>query len=281
MLNIIQILARFKVLILLLVLQGISLSMLFNFNSFHRATYLANAYEITGNVNLRYNNLQSYFNLKVENDKLRDQNALLLNQLKVNFQSPEKNSTVIDDSLSNKKRKYLYLSAKVINSSVIAQNNYITLYRGTNQGVERDMGVVGVEGVIGRVVDVSPNMAIVMSLIHRKSSVVAQMKSAGGFGEIIWDGKDPKFVTLIKIAKAIEVKKGDTVITSPYSDIFPAGQTIGFISDIKTDENTNTYILKVKTAINFYNVQHAYLIKSLIKGELDSLIEKVKKKTDE
>ena len=86
---------------------------------------------------------------------------------------------------------------------------------------------------------------------------------------------------LIKIAKAIDVKTGDTIITSPYSDIFPPGQTIGFVSDVKTDENTNTYILKVKTAINFYNVQHAYLVKSLLKGEIDSLIDKVKKKTDE
>lgn len=281
MLNIIQILSRFKVFILLLILQGISLSMLFNFNRFHHATYLADAYEITGNINLKYNKLQSYFNLKEENNKLRDQNVLLLNQLKADFQSPEKAVNIIEDSLSSERRKYLYLSAKVINSSVIAQNNYITLYRGTKQGVEKDMGVVGVEGVIGRVVDVSPNMAIVMSLIHRKSSIVAQVKRAGGFGEIVWDGKDPKFVTLLKIAKAIEVKKGDTVITSPYSDIFPPGQTIGFISDVKTDGNTNTYILKVKTAINFYNIQHAYLVKSLLKGELDSLIEKVKKKTDE
>jgi rod shape-determining protein MreC len=255
--------------------------MLFNFNSFHHATYLANAYEITGNLNLRYNNLQSYFNLKVENDKLRDQNVLLLNQLKADFQSPEKNINIINDSISNERRKYLYLSAKVINSSVIAQNNYITLYRGSNQGVEKDMGVVGVEGVIGRVVDVSPNMAIVMSLIHRKSSIVAQVKRAGGFGEIVWDGKDTRFVTLIKIAKAIEVKKGDTIITSPYSDIFPPRQTIGFVAEVNTDENTNTYILKVKTAINFYNVQHAYLVRSLLKGEFDSLIEKVKKKTDE
>jgi len=281
MLNIIQILTRFRVLLLLLFLQGISLSMLFNFNSFHHATYLAGAYEITGNINLRYNNLQSYFNLKLENDKLREQNVLLLNQLKADFQSPENNVSVIHDTLSNERRKYLYLSAKVINSSVIAQNNFITLYRGANQGVEKDMGVVGVEGVIGRVVDVSPNMAIVMSLIHRKSSIVAQVKRAGGFGEIIWDGKNPRFVTLIKIAKAIDVKTGDTIITSPYSDIFPPGQTIGFVSDVKTDENTNTYILKVKTAINFYNVQHAYLVKSLLKGEIDSLIDKVKKKTDE
>jgi len=277
MLNIIQIISRFKVLLLLLLLQGISLYILFNFNSLHRATYLSTAYEITGSINLRYNNLQSYFNLKAENDKLREQNVLLLNQLKADFQSPENNSNVITDTISADKRKYLYLSSKVISSSVIAQNNFVTLYRGANQGVEIDMGVVGVEGVIGRVVDVSPNMAIVMSLIHRKSSIVAQVKTAGGFGEIVWDGKDPRFVTLIKIAKAIDVKKGDTVVTSPYSDIFPPGQTIGFISDVKTDENTNTYVLKVKTAINFYNIHHAFLVKSLLKGELDSLINKVKK----
>ena len=278
MLNFIQILSRFRVFLLFLLLQGIALSMLFNFNRFHNASYLSTTYEISGRINLRYNNLQSYFSLKAENDKLREQNVVLLNQLKADFQSPEQGYKIVNgDSQTLGNRKYLYLSAKVINSSVNAQSNYITLYRGANQGVEKDMGVIGAEGVIGRVVDVSPNMSIVMCIIHRKSSVVAQIKNAGGLGEIIWDGKDPRFVTLIKIAKSIEVKKGDTVVTSPYSGIFPPGQPIGYVNYVGTDENTNTYLLKVETAINFYTIQHAYLVKSLLKTELDSLINKVKK----
>ena len=73
------------------------------------------------------------------------------------------------------------------------------LHRGSKQGVSVNMAVVGPQGVIGKVVDVSPNMSVVMSLLHRKNSVVALLKKGSGYGEVIWDGKDPRYVTLINI----------------------------------------------------------------------------------
>jgi len=137
--------------------------------------------------------------------------------------------------------------------------------------------VVGPEGIIGKVINVSPNMSVVMSLLHRKNSVVALLKKGSGFGEVIWDGKDPRFVTLTKIPRTIKISKGDTVVTSPYSDIFPAGQTVGYVEEVREEKSTSVYSLKVRTATNFYSIQHAYIVKNLQKAEMDSLLAKVKK----
>ena len=279
--NIFLFIGRFSNLFFFLLLQAVALTMLFRYNKFHEAAYMNVANEVTGKVFLRYNGIETYFSLKKQNDKLREQNASLLNLLKVDFSAPDSALQMITDTIRvdsiEQYRKFLFMPAKVIGNSVDAQNNYLTLHRGYNQGVEVNMAVVGPEGVIGKVINVSPNMSVVMSLLHRKNSVVALLKKGSGFGEVVWDGKDPRYVTLTKIPRTIKINKGDTVVTSPYSDIFPAGQTVGYVDEVVEEKSTSMYSLKVKTATNFYSVQHAYVVKNLQKAEMDSLLKKVKK----
>ena len=279
--NIFLFIGRFSNLFFFLLLQAVALTMLFRYNKFHEAAYMNVANEITGKVFLRYNGIETYFSLKKQNEELREQNANLLNLLKVDFSAPDSALHLITDTIRvdsiEQYRKFLFMPAKVIGNSVDAQNNYLTLHRGYNQGVEVNMAVVGPEGVIGKVINVSPNMSVVMSLLHRKNSVVALLKKGSGFGEIVWDGKDPRYVTLTKIPRTIKINKGDTVVTSPYSDIFPAGQTVGYVEEVAEEKSTSMYYLKVKTATNFYSVQHAYVVKNLQKEEMDSLLKKVKR----
>jgi rod shape-determining protein MreC len=133
------------------------------------------------------------------------------------------------------------------------------------------MAVVGTDGLIGTVISVSENMSIVMSLLHRQSKVIAVLKKGSGLGEVSWDGKDPRYLVLSKIPKTIVVKKGDMVVSSPYSDKFPPGLPIGYVEKIDQDQETNTYKLKIKTAVDFYAVQHAYIVKNLLQEEMDQL----------
>jgi rod shape-determining protein MreC len=97
------------------------------------------------------------------------------------------------------------------------------------------------------------------------------LKKGSGWGEISWDGKNPAFLILTKIPKTVVIKQGDTVITTPYSDRFPPSLPIGTVSEIGQDKETNTYILKIKTATDFYSIQHAYVVKNLLQTEMDNL----------
>ncbi len=279
--NIFLFIARFSNLLFFLLLQVIALSMLFRYNKFHQAAYSNAANEVTGRFFLRYNNIETYFSLRKENDRLREQNAELLNTLQSNFSAPDSTMEIVNDtvSLENREqyRKFLFLPARVIGNSVNEQNNFITLHRGSKQGVAVNMAVIGPTGIIGKVVDVSPNMAVVMSLLHRKNSVVALLKKGSGFGEVIWDGKDPRFVTLNNIPRTVKVAKGDTVITSPYSDIFPPGQVVGFVEEVSDDKATSSYNIKVRTGTDFFAVQHAFVVKNIQKAEMDSLMNRIKR----
>lgn len=279
--NVFLFIARFSNLLLFLLLQVMALSMLFRYNKFHQATYMNVASEVTGKFYVRYNNIETFFSLQKQNERLRQQNADLLNRLKEDFEYPDSSKQLVTDSFRvdslEQYRKFLYLPAKIIGNSVSAQNNFITLHRGSNQGVGLNMAVIGAQGVVGKIVNVSPNMSVAMSLLHRKNSVVAVLKKGGGFGEVTWDGKDPHYVTLNNVPRTQKVVKGDTVVTSAYSDIFPPGKLVGYVQQVTEDKSSSTYSIKVKTATDFYSVQHAFIVKNLQKAELDSLMQKVKK----
>jgi rod shape-determining protein MreC len=273
--NIFLFLRRYSILITFLILQVISLLMLFSYNRFHHTIYGMFASELSGNINERVNNVEVFFTLKDQNEKLRDENARLRSllpsgQIKADTVFRLETDTVKVDS-AWQKRQYQFYSAKVIFNSVFLQQNYLMLHRGSDQGVAPNMAVISSDGVVGTVVGVSKNMATVMSLLHKQSKVIAVLKKGGGMGEVSWDGNDPRYLQLIKIPTTIEIKKGDTVITSPYSDRFPPGMPIGLVEKVEQDQETKTYILKIKTAADFYTLQHVYVVKNLLEPEMEQL----------
>ncbi|CAN5318587.1 hypothetical protein BH09BAC2_BH09BAC2_06490 [soil metagenome] len=240
------------------------------------------ANEYTGKISERYNNIQTYFFLKRTNDSLIKANENLYNKLRQDFEVPDSLSkTVIDtinvDSLKNF-RKYEYLYAKVIGNSVGAPNNYIQLSRGDKQGMERDLGVIDLNGnVVGTVIDLSENYSVVMSLLHQQSTISVKHKKSGVAGNITWDGITPNQVSLNNIPKGVKMSVGDSIVTSGFTDRFPYGLFVGRISDIELDKNTNIYVVKLRTAVDFYNVQYGYAIKNIKKEELQNIMKRVKK----
>ena len=279
--NVFLFIQRYFNLIFFLSLQVAALMMLFRFNRFHESVFSSLSNELSGRVNMRYANVETYFSLKKENAALREQNARLLNMLKADFAWPDSGRQLVSDTVRidslEQYRKFLYLPAQVISNSVNSQQNYLMLHRGSAQGVAPNMAVVSPEGVIGTVISVSRNMAVVMSMLHRQSKIVAVLKKGSGFGEVTWDGENPRFVTLAKVPKTVTVQKGDTVVTSQFSDKYPPGYTIGYVDKVEEDKVTSTYNLTVRTATNFYSVQHAFVIKNLQMSEMEELEKSLKK----
>jgi len=266
--NIFLFIRRFFTFFLFLVLLGLSFAILINYNQTYQAAFANTASNLTGNFDKRYNDVQYYFQLKQTNKQLSDQNSRLLNLLGTSFDAPDstkqyKIDSLIKDTLG-RVRKYLYLPAKVVNNSVSSEFNYITLYRGSQQGVTRDMAVIGPDGVVGRVVFFSSNYCRVMSLLNRNSKVNAMLKKGLISGDVEWDGEDAQYLVMRKVNRSAVVKAGDSVITSNINGLtYPPGVLIGTVAQVKQDVAGGQYILKIKTATNFYNLQYAYLVDNM------------------
>jgi rod shape-determining protein MreC len=144
------------------------------------------------------------------------------------------------------------------------------------------MAVLNSDGaVVGQVVNVSPNFSEVMSLLHIQSSVSAALKKTGDAGKLEWDGKDPRFVQLKGISKSVEVKIGDTVVTSKYSYNFPPDKIIGRIASISSDPATGFYLLKIRTVVNFNTIQQVHVVENLQRGEQLQLEKDTEKKVEQ
>ena len=269
--------------IFFLLLQIYSIYLIIQYNKYHYAVGGAYMNEITGKVNLQYNKIDNFLQLNRSNEMLKKENERLLNQLKYNFVIPDTTNKIVADSIPydtlGNKRKWLYQSAKVVSNSVSSQNNFIVISRGSAQQLRKDEGVIDPNNsIVGIVTEVSENFSVVMSMLHRDSRISVKLKKGGDAGQVIWDGKEPNRLSLIDIRKSAKVAKGDTVLSSGMTTTFPYGLMVGIIDEVLPDKSTNNYIIKIKSAANFYNLQYVYAIDNLQRDEINKLLEKAKSK---
>lgn len=280
------ILRRYSVFIAFAVLQLFALWMFFKFNRLHKAAFMGAASEVTGRVNTEVDKLNDYFHRGEVNRRLHKMNDSLLNLLNSNFVYPDTGMRAVTDTVRFDTtlgiRRYYWRDAKVTYNDINSENNYLQINRGSNNGVRDNMAVLAADGsVIGQVVNVSPNFAAVMTLLHQRSSVSASLKRTGDAGRIRWGGDDHRFVLLEGIGKSVEVKVGDTVLTSKYSFNYPPDKLIGVVAEVKSDPATGFYLLKVRTAVNFANVQYAFVVENLQRDEQVQLQRDTEKKVEQ
>ncbi|MBX9779508.1 MAG: rod shape-determining protein MreC [Chitinophagaceae bacterium] len=249
-----------------LLLQVICLVLLSSSSKTHETVFAGFTAELTGNLNERYSHLRSYFSLRETNQLLADENARLRNQLSSNFALPNNRKiqgtdTTVVDTLG-RYRKYTYLPASVVGNTYTLQNNYLILERGSTQGVKKGMSVLGPNGIVGIVVEVTDNYSKVMSLLHHNSKVSAMLKKDNSAGSIEWDGVDPSYLILRNVTKSAKIANGDSVVTSTYSANYPSHLLIGTVAGIIPDPSSNFYTLKVKTATNFFTIQFVNVIEN-------------------
>ena len=283
--NVFLFIRRYFTFITFIVLQASALLMISRFNKFHRAVLGGKANEITGFINSKMDKANDFIGQGEENRRLHKMNDSLLNLLSENFIKKDSSSRFVTDSVlydtSAPLRKYIYRDAKVIYNSVRFDKNLIQIDRGANQGIKDNMIVLSADGsFVGRVVNVSANYSAVMSLLHTDMKLNGKLKRTEEFGTVIWNAKDPRYVTLTGIPKSVSVKTGDTILTSIYTFDVPPGRMIGTVSEIVKDNSSNFYVLKIKTATDFYKIQYVHVVENLFRDEQIKLDADTKKKLE-
>ena len=280
--NIFLFIRRYFNLLFFLVLQGCCIYLIVHYNTYHNAVFSATANQLTGKVNEQYNKVENYFHLKKTNDSLWQANEKLYNKLKEDFQLPDTTSKAVIDTIKvdslTQYRKYLYLHAEVIENSVNTQSNFIVLNRGKLGNLKKGMGIVDINNaVVGSIADVSNDYAVVMSLLHKDSKIDGMLlRGNGETGTVAWDGVTPNMLSITHIPKSAKVAKGDTIISSGNSTSIPKGKLLGFVTEVLLEKSTNNFLIKFRSAANFYNLQYVYAIDNSEQEAINELLEKAK-----
>lgn len=251
--------------LLFIILQIFCTYLLITNSYFQQASVLNASNAAVANVMEGVSYVKEYVHLRENNAYLANENAQLRNfLLEARYISDTTHTVTVD---SARKQQYTYMAAKVVNNSVSHRNNYLTLNKGSLHGVKPEMGVITSSGVVGIVKQVSPHYCTVMSLLHKDTRISAMIKSNGFFGSMVWDGEDPMVATLNEIDKTVPVKKGDTIITTAYSSIFPAGILLGTVREDKTKPGSSFHQISVRLSTRFDNLNFVYIVDNLLKKE--------------
>ncbi|MDR1436608.1 MAG: rod shape-determining protein MreC [Candidatus Symbiothrix sp.] len=261
--------------LLFFLLVSLSVLLIVNNNRFQRSKYLAVSLEVTGRLYAVSAFVESYMNLRETNTNLMKKIAELENTI----QAHEHQIELLSDTGSLRKIEpdsshFTLKQAKVVNNSVTGIENYILLNKGSEDGIERDMGVISHQGIVGVIMGVSRNFSLVIPVLNPKFRPSGRVKSNNYFGPLIWDGKDPRYTYLQELPRHIHFEINDTVVTSGFSGIFPGGLPVGKIVDSMKQKNDNYTSLKIELFANFHTLTDVLIIKNSYREEQQILQKK-------
>lgn len=261
--NLTEFLAKYKHWFLFVLLEIASLVLLFRFNNYQGSVWFTSANIVAGKVYELSSSVTSYFSMGKLNRELTERNVQLERQVK---ELSELLYEKTRDPKFAQKGQYRFLSdfklinAKVVSNSLDKEENFITIDKGSWDGVRKDMGVACGNGIVGVVYLVGTHYSIVLPVLNSKSNISCSIQGRSYFGYLRWAGGAKNIAYLDDIPRHAKFKLGDRIITSGYSAIFPAGILVGKIKHVYNSEDGLSFRLAVQLSTDFGNLRDVCVI---------------------
>ena len=261
--NLLDFLARHNHWFLFVLLEVVSFVLLFKYNSYQGSVWFSSANAVAGKVYDASSAVDQYFSLVDVNRKLTERNVYLereLAHLTDTATVAAKDSTYMQRMQAGVLRKYKSVPARVVSNSLDKLNNFITIDKGTADGVGKDMGVACGLGVVGIVYLTAEHYSVVIPVLNSKSNISCSIRGRGYFGYLHWYGDRPDEAYLDDVPRHARFRIGDIVVTSGYSSVFPPGMLVGKIMRVYNSANGMSYRLRVKLSTDFGNLRDVCVI---------------------
>lgn len=261
--NLLDFLARHNHWFLFVLLEVVSFVLLFKYNSYQGSVWFSSANAVAGKVYDASSAVDQYFSLVDVNRKLTERNVYLereLARLTDIATVAAKDSTYMQRMQAGVLRKYKSVPARVVSNSLDKLNNFITIDKGTADGVGKDMGVACGLGVVGIVYLTAEHYSVVIPVLNSKSNISCSIRGRGYFGYLHWYGDRPDEAYLDDVPRHARFRIGDIVVTSGYSSVFPPGMLVGKIMRVYNSANGMSYRLRVKLSTDFGNLRDVCVI---------------------
>ncbi len=276
--NLLNFLFQYGYWLLFILLEVISLTLMFRFNNYQGSVGFTSANYVAGHLHDWASEVSSFFKLRTINEQLAQRNTLLEIEnaaLLKALQQTIPDSSLIAAQQSLHQAGYQLLPAQAISNSVTNPDNYITINRGEADGVTTEMGIVNGNGIVGIVYMTSKHYAIALSLLNSKSSISCKFKDSEYFGYLKWAGGNPSYAYLEDLPLHALFQKGDTIVTSGHSAIFPQGLMVGTVDSIANSKDGLSYLLRVKLSTDFSCLDNLLVISNDHQQELQQLHKQV------
>lgn len=276
--NLLAFLIKYSHWFLFAVIEIFCLVLLFRFNSYQGSVWFTSANAVAGKVYEWDSKVVSYLNLTRLNEQLTRRNLML-----------EQRARRLTEELAELKKEdgdtcvaglaadsITLIPAKVVGNSVDKHDNLITIDKGRLDGIRENMGVACGTGVVGIVYLVADHYSVVIPVLNSHSNISVAIRDRNYFGYLRWGGKVSNEAFVDDIPRHARFKKGDTVVTSGYSFVFPSGIAVGKITNIYNSSDGMSYMLKIKLFTDFAKLRDVCVIKDNNMSERMQLLHSAK-----
>jgi len=263
--EIFNLILRFQSTLIFFVLEIIALCLIVSNNDYQNSVFSDKTSAVSGFLSKKSISIINYLSLKNENLSLIKENIKLKNEL---------DNIIItkEDTLFQKfnSTNYFYRTANIISISYNRSRNYIIIDKGKKDGILPEMAVVSNQGIVGVIKSTSNNFSIIIPLINLSLKISAKIKKNDYYGTLQWGAKNYRYSNLEDIPFHVDVNKGDTIVTSGFSSIFPKGELIGFVEKVE-HKTANFLKIKVRLANDFKKGGSLYVIENLNSDEINKI----------
>ena len=252
--NLLKILLRYSNFLVFIALEVAAFLLISLHNAAPRSSMFSTANSFIAWQHEQLNEINGYFSLRSQNEQLAAENAELRNAL------------CLRDSVD-----WHYEAAKVVQMTTNELHNYLTIDRGSKDGIVRGQGVRNSDGVVGIIRTVGPNYSVVLPIINTLSNLSCRFSKNDYIGTLQWDGKDSRFAMLADVAAHMVVNTGDTIITSGLSPVFPEGIPVGIVESSMLKEGDSYYTIRVRLHTNFKRLKYVEIVQNAHQTELEEL----------
>ncbi len=212
--------------------------------------------------------VRNHFSLAKQNDALMEENFELRERIR-DFELAREASVEANLSASGD-RRFVYIPATVVKMSRNSMHNYIILNKGSEDGVTTHSGIITGKGVVGIISAVDKHYSYGLTLMNTSVSVSSRIGRSGMVSPLVWDGVNTNRGMLKDIPLHYTIEPGDTVVTSGFSNIFPADIPVGI-----TGETEIVYGSTSQTAVTLFQdfgaLRYVTIVQNPARDEVSSL----------
>lgn len=207
-------------------------------------------------------------NIKKENIGLKDELSQLKAQLSATTELQLENNRLTQLLDFKQKTNMDLLAARIIGRDLFPGYNTVTINRGSNHGVTKNMATITVSGVVGYTIHVEASTSQVLLLTDRYAVVDALVQNSRARGLIQGHQRDSCQLHHLKRTDAVEV--GDLVVTSGLDNTFPKGFPVGHVTSVEQDRYGLRQIVIVEPVVNPSTLEEVFVVLNAKSDEVDA-----------
>jgi rod shape-determining protein MreC len=212
---------------------------------------------IFGGMQEQLSFIPTYFGLKAENELLHHINIELADEAQRLREAKLENLRLRQLLGLKDQLPYRLIAARIVNKNLTLLRNTITINIGSSDSIQQYMPVVSDGGLIGIVTAVTKHYSTVNILLNTEFRVSGKVQRSRVDGIVMWDGK---MLSLKNVPKMRDVKVGDVVTTSEYSNTFPPDIRIGLVSDVREQPSALFKSITIEPGVDFVKLETVFVM---------------------